>query len=64
MSKHSDSVLWKRLTSKDVRESSSDQTDSDNDLEGNGKFKERALKESSSPFPAVMYVVGPSKWSC
>ena len=35
--------------------------DSDNDIEGNDKFKERELKESSSHFPTVMYNVdGPN----
>ena len=38
-----------------------DQTDSDVDIEGNDKFKERDLKESFSHFPTVMcYVVGPN----
>ena len=30
----------------------SDQTDSDDDRDGNDKFKKRELKESSRPFPA------------
>ena len=35
--------------------------DSDDDIEGNDKFKERELKESSSHFPTVMYHVdGPN----
>ena len=34
-----------------------DQVDSDDDVEGNDKFKERELNESSSPFPTVMYSV-------
>ena len=57
-----DPVLWKLLTDKNARESSnSDQTDSDDDIEGNNKFKERELKESSSPSPTVMYNVdGPN----
>ena len=38
-----------------------DQTDSDDDTESNGKFKEKELKESSSHFPTVMYSVdGPN----
>ena len=38
-----------------------DQTDSNDDIEGNDKFKERELKVSSSPFPSVMYNVdGPN----
>ena len=55
-------MLWKLLTDKNARESSnSDQTDSDDDIEGNNKFKERKLKESSSPSPTVMYNVdGPN----
>lgn len=31
------------------------QTDSDNSTEGNGKFKEIELKESSTSFLSVMY---------
>ena len=39
----------------------SDQIDSDDDIEGNDIFKERELKEFSSPFPTVMYNVdGPN----
>ena len=35
-------MLWKLLTDKNARESnSSDQTDSDDDIDGNDKFKER-----------------------
>ena len=34
-----------------------DQIDSDDDIEGNDKVKERELKESFSPFPTVMYHV-------
>ena len=35
--------------------------DSDDDIEGNDKFKEKELKESSSHFPTVMYNVdGPN----
>ena len=38
-----------------------DQTDSDDDVDGNDKFKEKELKDSSSPFPTVMYNVdGPN----
>ena len=38
-----------------------DQADSDDDIEGNYKFKERELKESFSHFPTVMYNVdGPN----
>ena len=33
------------------------QTDSYHNIEGNGKFKERKLKESPSPFPTMMYNV-------
>ena len=56
-------VLWKLLTDKNARESNNrDQTDSDDDIEGNEKCKERVLKESSSCFPTVMYNVdGPSR---
>ena len=35
----------------------SDQTDSDYDIEGIYKFKERELKESCLPFPTLMYNV-------
>ena len=57
----SDPVLWKLLTDKNASESNnSDQTDSDDDIEGNDKFKESELKESSSTFPTVMYVDGPN----
>ena len=42
-------MLWKPSTSKNARESSNrEQTDSDDDIEGNNKFKERNLLESSS----------------
>ena len=55
-------MLWRFLTDKNARESSnSDQTVSDHDIDGNYKFEERELKESSSTFPPVMYNVdGPS----
>ena len=62
LSEQSDLVLWKLLTDKNARESNNrDQTDSDDDIEGNDKFKERELKESSSHFQTVMYNVdGPN----
>ena len=49
-------------TDKNARESNnSDQTDSDDDIEGNDEFKERELTEPSPPFPTVMYNVdGPN----
>ena len=48
-------MLWKLLTDKNVRKSNSGhQADSDDDIEGNDKFKERKLKELFSPFPTVM----------
>ena len=55
-------MLWKLLTDKNtdknIRESNnSDQTDSDDDIEGNYKFKEREYSESSPPFQTVMYNV-------
>ena len=55
-------MLWKLLTDKNARESNnSDQTDSDDDIEGNDKFRERELNESSPPFPTAMYNVdGPN----
>ena len=58
LSEQSDPVLWKLLTDKNAQESNNrDQMDSDDDIEGNDKFKERELKESSSHFPTVMYNV-------
>ena len=61
LSAQSDLLLWKLLTDKNARESNNiDQMDS-SDIEGNDKFKEKELKESSSHFPAVMYNVdGPN----
>ena len=54
-SEQSDPVLWKLLTDKNASEfNNSDQTDSDDDIEGSDKFKETELKESSSPFLTVM----------
>ena len=54
-SEQSDLVLWKFLTDKNAGESNNrDQSGSDDDIEGNDKFKERELKESSSHFPTVM----------
>ena len=51
-----DPVLWKLLTDKNGQESNNrDQTNSDDYIEGNHKFKERELKESSSHFPTAMY---------
>ena len=45
LSDQPDLVLWKLLTDKNARESNiRDQTDSDDDIEGNYKFKERELK--------------------
>ena len=47
LSEQSDPVLWKLLTDKNAQESNNiDQMDSDDDIEGNDKFKERELKES------------------
>ena len=58
LSEQSDPVLWKPLTDKKAQESNNiNQLDSDDDIEGNNKFKERELKESSSHFPTVMYNV-------
>ena len=58
-SEQSDIVLCKLLTDKntvkDAREANeSDETYRDDDIEGNDKFKERELNESSPPFPTVM----------
>ena len=42
LSDQSDTVLWKLLTDKNARESNNrDQTDSDDDIESNDKFKEK-----------------------
>ena len=62
LSEQSDSVLWKLLTDRNAGESNNkDQTDSNDDIEGDDKFKERELKESSLHFPTVMYNVdGPN----
>ena len=39
------SELWKLLTNRNARKSdNSDKTDSENDLDGNDKFKEREFK--------------------
>ena len=58
LSDQSDTVLWKLLTDKNAGESNNrDQTDSDDDIESNDKFKEKELKESSSPFQVAMYDV-------
>ena len=49
-------MLWRLLTDKNAREfNDSDQTDSNDDIDGNDKFKERKPKESSSPFPTAIY---------
>ena len=62
LNEQSDLVLWKLPADKNARESHNrDQSDSDDDIEGNDKFKERELKESSSSFPTAMYNVdGPN----
>ena len=62
LSEQSDSVLWKLLTDRNAGESNNkDQTDSNDDIEGDDKFKERELKESSLHFPTIMYNVdGPN----
>ena len=62
LSEQSDPVIWRLLTDKNARESNNrDQADSDDDIEGNYKFKERELKESFAHFPTVMYNVdGPN----
>ena len=55
-------LLTDKNTDKNARESnSSDQTDSDDDIEGNDKFKEREMNKSSRPFPTVIYNIdGPN----
>ena len=55
MSEESVAMSQKLLTDKNARKSnSSDQTDNDDDIEGNYKFKERKLKEPFSHFPTVI----------
>ena len=62
-------MLWKLLTDKNTDKNargsnSNDQTDSDDDMKGNDKFKEREMKEPSPPFPTVMYNIdGPNIFS-
>ena len=62
----SDPVLWKLLTDKNTdknagESNSNDQNDSDDDIEGNDKFKEREFNQSFLPFSTVMYNVdGPN----
>ena len=56
LSEQSDPVLWKLLTEKNASESNnSDETGSDDDIEGHDKLKEKELKELLSPFLTVMY---------
>ena len=62
LNEQSDPLLWRLLTDKNARESNnSGQTDSDDDIDGNDKFIERKLEESSSPSPTAMYNIdGPN----
>ena len=62
LSEQSDPELWKLLTNENVREpNNGDQTDSDDNIEGNDKLKEREMKKSSLPFPTVMHNIdGPN----
>ena len=55
-------MLWRLPTDKNARASNnSDQTDSDDDIDGNDKFKEREWQEYSYPFPTAMYNIdGPN----
>ena len=57
INEQSHQALWKILTTRMSGSRNSDQTDSHDNIDGNSKSKERKLKESSSPFPAVMYNV-------
>ena len=55
VSEQSDPEFWKLLTNDNGKEFNvDDQTDSDDDIEGNNKLKEREMKMSSLPFPTVM----------
>ena len=61
-------MSWKLLTNKNtgknIRESNnSDQTDSNDDIEGNDKFKEREMNKSSPPFSTVINKVDGSNIS-
>ena len=49
-------------TNKNAKESyNSDQSDSDGDIVGSDKLKEKKLKKSSSPFPTALHNVdGPN----
>ena len=62
ISEQSDPELWKLLTSENDEESNiDDQTDSDDNIEGNDKLKEREMKMSFLPFPTVMHNIdGPN----
>ena len=62
VSEQSDPEFWKLMTNDNSKEFSIDhQTDSDDDIEGNNKLKEREMKMSSLPFPTVMHNIdGPN----
>ena len=62
ISEQSDPEFWKLLTNDNGKEFNiDDQTNSDDDIEGNNKLKEREMKMSSLPFPTVMHNVdGPN----
>ena len=56
VSEQSDPELWKLLTSENDQEFNTDeQTDSDDNVEGNNKLKERETKMSPLPFPTVTH---------
>ena len=65
VSEQLDPEFWKLLTNSNGKEFNvDDQTDSDDDIDGNNKLKERKMKMSSLPFPTVMHnIEGPNIFS-
>ena len=61
VSEQLDPEFWKLLTNSNGKEFNvDDQTDSDDDIDGDNKLKERKMKMSSLPFPTVMHnIEGP-----
>ena len=50
---------WEDLSEQSVN--NNDEIDSDDDIDGNDKVKKRELKESSFPFPTIIYNIdGPN----
>ena len=62
LSEQPDPVLWRLLTDKNAEKShKSDQTNSDDDIDGNDKFKERELKEASHLFQQSCIIIAPGE---